>query len=183
MAVAGEIAMFAFDDSKPATIDALRQQGWVACEGQSVARVAGPNGLPNLFRVIGTAWGSDDPNAFNVPDLRGQCLRGWTHGKGSDPDAANRHDIREGGAKGNKVGSAQGHAFAAHNHGIKGGTPLGMLDSREDICATHPESNQGCGNSVMMQGGSETRPLNAYVMYCIFTGHAPLPAQVKFFAS
>ena len=39
------------------------------------------------------------------------------------------------------------------------------------------------GNSVMMQGGSETRPLNAYVMYCIFTGHAPLPAQVKFFAS
>jgi hypothetical protein len=58
-----------------------------------------------------------------------------------------------------------------------------MLNSREDICATHPESNQGRGNSVMMEGGSETRPRNAYVMYCIFTGHIPLPAQVKFFAS
>lgn len=183
MPVAGEIAIFAFDDSKPALINNLRQQGWTACEGQSVARVAGPNGLPNLFQVIGTAWGSDDPNAFNIPDLRGEFLRGWSHGRNADPDATNRHEVHQGGAKGNKVASAQDHLFAEHNHGIKGGTPVPMLTPSDDMCATHPGAPQGRGSSNMMQGGSETRPRNVYVMYCIFTGHAPLPAQVKFFAS
>ena len=179
----GEIAILAFDNSRPATIETLKQQGWVACEGQSVARVGGPNGLPRLFQVLGTAWGSDDPNAFNVPDLRGEFLRGWTHGKAADPDAKDRAAVSEGGATGNKVGTAQGHAFAQHNHGFQGGTPVPMLTPSDDMCATHPEARVDRGSGEMWQGGSETRPRNVCVMFCIFTGHAPLPPQVKFFAT
>jgi microcystin-dependent protein len=184
MPVVGEIATFAFDNTKPQLIDRLRQQGWVACEGQSVAQVDGPNGLPHLYEAIGNAWGSDDPNAFNIPDFRGQFLRGWSHGDGNPTvEADARHPLRKGGAAGNKVGSAQDHQFAAHNHGIRGGTPVAMLTPSDDMCATHPSSPQERGSAPMMQGGPETRPRNVYIMYCIFTGHAPLPRQVKFFAS
>lgn len=186
MPVIGEIAAFAFDDnnkdSKVRMADELRKQGWVACEGQSVARVVGPNGLPKLFEVIGSAWGTDDPNAFNIPDLRGQFLRGWAHGGKADPDAGSREKLLEGGTEKNKVGSAQGHAFASHNHGIKGGSPFGMVGNDHDIAVQHPAASQDRGQSKLFEGGSETRPRNVYVMFCIFTGHAPLPPKVNFFA-
>jgi microcystin-dependent protein len=182
MPVVGEIATFAFGDGSATLIDSLKDQGWLACEGQSVDRAAGPNGLPELFKVIGTAWGCDGPDVFNVPDLRGEFLRGWNHGRGSDPDAAGRHaSINNSGAKADNVGSAQDHLFASHNHGIKGGTPVGMMTPSPDYCATHP-AGEGRGFGNLMQGGTETRPRNVYVMYCIFTG-GPLPPQVKFFAN
>lgn len=183
MPVIGEIATFAFDDTNRKMVDLLRQQGWVACEGQSVARTTGPNGLPNLFQVIGTAWGTDDVNAFNIPDLRGQFLRCWTHGKKVDPDADSRPPLMEGGVGGNRVGSSQAHEFADHDHFTKGGSGFIMAATQEDIAVVHPASRQmrGHGNPPR-QGGHETRPANVYVMRCIFTGHAPLPKDVKFFA-
>lgn len=182
MPVVGEIAAFAFDNDKARPVELLRSQGWIACEGQSVTQVAGPNGLPNLFAVIGSSWGSADKNVFNVPDLRGQFLRGWNHEKGADPDAKGRGQLKQGGVAGDNVGSAQKDEFASHNHGIRGAVGLGMLDTQEDMAPTHPESKQTRGRSDMHQGGKETRPCNVSVMYCIFTGHAPLPKEVKFFA-
>ena len=41
--------------------------------------------LSDLFGLIGTAHGSGDGSStFNVPDLRGEFVRGWDDGRGVD---------------------------------------------------------------------------------------------------
>ena len=47
--------------------------GYLKCEGQAVSR----NNYKKLFNVIGTTYGEGDGSTtFNVPDLRGEFLRG-----------------------------------------------------------------------------------------------------------
>ena len=60
-------AITAFAASSPPT-------GWLTCDGSAVSRAS----YANLFAVIGTVWGvGDGSTTFNVPDLRGQFLRGY----------------------------------------------------------------------------------------------------------
>ncbi len=47
--------------------------GWVLCDGQALAR---EGTYENLFLVLGAKFGAPDLDHFNVPDLRGQFLRG-----------------------------------------------------------------------------------------------------------
>ena len=56
-------------------------EGWVLCDGAALNRVE----HADLFAVIGTSFGADE-NMFNVPDLRGEFVRGWDAGRGVDPD-------------------------------------------------------------------------------------------------
>ena len=51
--------------------------GYLECAGQSLSRTV----YANLFAVISTTWGSVDSNHFNLPDLRGQFVRGWVNTK------------------------------------------------------------------------------------------------------
>ncbi len=47
--------------------------GWLLCQGQAISRAT----YAELFNVIGTSFGSGDGSTtFNVPDLRGEFLRG-----------------------------------------------------------------------------------------------------------
>lgn len=47
--------------------------GWLLCQGQAVSRAT----YAELFNVIGTSFGSGDGSTtFNIPDLRGEFLRG-----------------------------------------------------------------------------------------------------------
>ena len=57
MPIVGEIGTFAFGgrDEKDSLVVALRKQGWVSCEGQSVDQ-DGPRGPKDLFKAIGTSW-------------------------------------------------------------------------------------------------------------------------------
>lgn len=43
---------------------------WLMCNGQSLLRTE----YPDLFAVIGTAYGTEDISHFNIPDLRGKTL-------------------------------------------------------------------------------------------------------------
>jgi microcystin-dependent protein len=45
---------------------------WLVCDGSSVLRAD----YPDLFTVIGTAYGASDVSHFNLPDLRGNVLIG-----------------------------------------------------------------------------------------------------------
>ncbi len=55
--------------------------GWLKANGAAVSRTA----YAELFAAIGTVYGEGDGfNTFNLPDLRGEFVRGWDDGRGVD---------------------------------------------------------------------------------------------------
>ena len=75
--------------------------GWLKANGAVVSRTA----YAALFAAIGTTYGAGDGrNTFNLPDLRGEFIRGWDDGRGVDA--------------GRVFGSAQVDAVRQHYHGI-----------------------------------------------------------------
>ena len=68
--------------------------GWLECNGAAISRAT----YGTLFASIGTNYGpGDGATTFNLPDLRGEFLRGADRGRGVDVGRA--------------VGSAQGDAI------------------------------------------------------------------------
>ena len=52
--------------------------GFFECDGRELSRVT----FSDLFAEIGVLWGAGNgTTTFNVPDLRGEFLRGWDHGR------------------------------------------------------------------------------------------------------
>jgi phage-related tail fiber protein len=75
--------------------------GWLAANGAAVSRTL----YAALFAAIGTRYGAGDgATTFNLPDARGEFIRGWDNGRGVDPGRA--------------MGSAQGFALHWHTHGV-----------------------------------------------------------------
>lgn len=73
--------------------------GWLKCNGAAVSRSA----YAELFAVIGTMFGNGDGfTTFNLPDLRGEFIRGWDDGRGVDGGRA--------------LGSSQDGALQSHTH-------------------------------------------------------------------
>lgn len=55
--------------------------GWLKANGAAVSRTA----YAALFAAIGTTYGAGDGRTtFNLPDLRGEFVRGWDDGRGID---------------------------------------------------------------------------------------------------
>ena len=137
-------------------------KGWLLCNGSPVDRIGV---LSKLFDAIGTAWGGSGANLFFLPDLRGLFLRGVSLGTGIDPDAKERTSPKIGEANpGNQkdnVGSLQPDSFRHHSHKYISHAAFGAeghggdAQLRESIRETEET------------GGSETRPVNAYVHYII----------------
>ncbi|MGR3484072.1 MAG: phage tail protein, partial [Paracoccaceae bacterium] len=87
----GQVAHFA---------QAAPPDGWLVCDGAAVSRAA----YAALYAAIGTTYGAGDGSTtFDLPDLRGEFLRGLDGGRGVDP--------------GRTLGSAQG-ASRLHVQGI-----------------------------------------------------------------
>lgn len=81
--------------------------GWLKANGAAVSRST----YAALFAAIGTTYGTGDGRStFNLPDLRGEFVRGWDDGRGVD--------------SGRTFGSQQGDAI----RNIKG--TFSMLESR-----------------------------------------------------
>lgn len=56
--------------------------GYLECNGQAVSRTM----YAELFNAIGTTYGpGNGSTTFNVPDLRGEFIRGADNGRGADP--------------------------------------------------------------------------------------------------
>ncbi|RCK40000.1 phage tail protein [Thalassospira xiamenensis] len=56
-------------------------EGWLVCDGSAVSRTD----YADLYAAIGTVWGDGDQIAtFNLPDLRGEFIRGFDAGRGVD---------------------------------------------------------------------------------------------------
>jgi microcystin-dependent protein len=85
---------------------------YLECNGAAISRIT----YAELFAVIGTNYGNGNgTTTFNLPDYRGQFLRGYSHGTNTDPDRLTRTD-RGDGTTGDVVGSKQNNKALRHNH-------------------------------------------------------------------
>jgi phage-related tail fiber protein len=137
--------------------------GYLKANGAAISRST----YSDLFAVIGTTFGSGDGSTtFNLPDLRGEFVRCWDDGKGTD--------------SGRSLGTSQSDAFRLHEHGIR-------LQFGNNASSSYPPPNaaylfvNGDGtysytryygnynNSQPIEpvGGSETRPRNISLLACI----------------
>jgi microcystin-dependent protein len=99
--------------------------GWLECNGSAVSRTT----YANLFAAIGETYGAGNgTTTFNLPDLRGQFVRGWDNGRGVDPGRA--------------VGSQQNSANQAHTHSATATNPA----------HTHGVTDPGHGHGVTDPG-------------------------------
>lgn len=56
-------------------------EGWLLCDGREVSRDV----FADLFNMLGTSFGTGDgKTTFNLPDLRGEFIRGLDSGRGVD---------------------------------------------------------------------------------------------------
>lgn len=123
--------------------------GYLAANGAAVSRTT----YAALFAAISTTYGSGNGSTtFNVPDLRGEFIRGLDSGRGVDSERA--------------LGSAQGDAVEPHSHALKtqnlasGSGASGI----HGVYATNPGASGYIENS---SAGSETRPRNVALLTCI----------------
>lgn len=143
-------------------------EGFLACSGQAVSRTT----YSALFSAIGTTYGvGDGSTTFNLPDLRGEFIRGWDNGRGVDS------------ARG--FASSQGSANLAHNHTGTTDTAGAHTHSTNIFNFTGSGSSpaaqgQGTGNvatssagahshtlTINNDGGTEARPRNVALLACI----------------
>jgi len=121
--------------------------GFLMANGAEVSRTT----FASLFSAIGTIYGvGNGSTTFNLPDLRGEFIRGYDAGRGVDP--------------GRWVGNFQGDQLGSHAHtydrpSIVGGTQ-GVGGN-----LSLPQVNGGSWTG--STGGNETRPRNIAVFYCI----------------
>lgn len=137
--------------------------GFIKANGAAIDRTT----YADLFTAIGTTFGSGDGSTtFNVPDLRGEFLRGWDDARGIDGSRT--------------FGSSQADEFKLHGHPYRQANQSGISNDASggaimtDSNGSHStksaysgapanSSSQAIGGS----GGSETRPRNIALLACI----------------
>ena len=145
------------------------------CNGEAVSRST----YSALFAVIGTAYGSGNGSStFNLPDLRGEFIRGVDRGRGVD--------------SGRNIATSQGSQNSSHSHSasstssvtdpghkhtmnfnlgnlISSGGAFGMKDSgtADRMNTATTGISVSTSTSIGNQGGNESRPRNIAMMYII----------------
>lgn len=129
--------------------------GWLKADGSAVSRTD----YTDLFAVIGTTFGEGDGSTtFNLPDLRGEFVRGYDNGRGVDSNRV--------------FGSSQLDAFQGHRHSVLytgnfygggEGTPYGG-NPNPGYAVGEPITD---GTNGTPRTASETRPRNVALLACI----------------
>lgn len=137
--------------------------GWLVCDG----RLLNKTGIyADLYKIIGDTFTSPAlPTTFRIPDLRGEFVRGWdgtgSGARGVDP--------------GRVFGSSQTESISAHSHSIVEitRTPTGFIDDVGDTPQypipdiVSPGTTGSLTTQTSSFGGTETRPRNVALLYCI----------------
>ena len=138
-------------------------EGWLECNGAAI-----PAEYTELIALVGN----------NVPDLRGEFIRGFDNGKGVD--------------SGRTLGSTQAAAFESHNHStttnslnhrhvnngrklalnqVQGSNKMLMDNNWANVQVNLNSNYTNPGHTVTVtvgnQGGTETRPRNVAMIYII----------------
>lgn len=127
---------------------------WMLCNGRPLNRTD-PNYV-GLFNAVGSSWGGDGANMFNLPDIRGYFLRGVSGDSGKDPNVNDRRIIKTGGHSGNDVGSIQDDMMQSHKH-TDSGHGHGASTSISGQIQTHfgEEVEDGSGSLVDGNEGNQ----------------------------
>lgn len=162
-----------YDSGIPGKIEIFAMQsppaGYLKCNGQSVSRAD----YARLFLAIGTVFGNGNGSTtFNIPDLRGQFIRGWDDNKGVDAGrsfGSNQSDTLQNITGSiNNIQSASGTAgFAGESDGA-----FRSLNVRNDpiinnIGDATRYSTLSFDASRIVRTSSETRPKNISLLTCI----------------
>lgn len=121
--------------------------GWLECNGSDISRSV----YADLFAVIDDNYGiGNGTTTFNLPDLRGEFVRGWDNAKGTDGGRA--------------IGSFQGQQIQQHFHTVPAlNISVGTGGATQSVLSGI--ANVNTGNT----GGTETRPRNIAMMFIIKT--------------
>lgn len=134
--------------------------GWIKANGAAVSRTT----YAALFLAIGTTYGAGDGSTtFNVPDLRGEFVRGLDDGRGVD--------------SGRALGASQTDAMQGHFHGVAGQSSAGPTGTAGSVAFGTPAASQtvaGAATAASTDGtngtprtAAETRPRNQALLACI----------------
>ena len=141
--------------------------GFLKANGAAVSRSA----YSGLFAAIGTTYGAGDGSTtFNLPDLRGEFIRGFDDQRGVDSSRA--------------FGSTQADSFKAHEHGIRlehgnypqrylgryvppNGQYLFVNGGGLQYPYSKNDSNYNGRKPIEEVGDAETRPRNIALLACI----------------
>ena len=140
--------------------------GYLECNGAAVSRTD----FSALFAIISDDFGpGNGSSTFNLPDLRGEFIRGWDHGAGNDPDVLTRTD-RGDGVTDDRIGTKQASALESHTHAFPSiqfqvETGSGLSDNGGDQRGNINMNTLTLGSTG--DGTGETRPRNIYMMYLI----------------
>jgi len=132
----------------------LQPYGWLECNGSAISRTT----FARLFSNIGTTFGvGNGTTTFNIPDLRGEFIRGYDNGRGIDAGRA--------------FGTAQGAAVNSNGVVMRRGTQnwatvTAGLGIDQIYQAAAPNAGYGQTGADLF-GGTETRPRNIALMQLI----------------
>jgi microcystin-dependent protein len=121
--------------------------GYLECNGAAVSRST----YASLFSAISTTWGSGDGSStFNLPDLRGQFVRGWDNSAGVD--------------SGRSFASSQSDQNKTHDHSVTdpGHVHATTFDNKKYF--------PGGGSTSVTYGGSGSYPADVFTMSSATTG-------------
>ncbi len=137
-------------------------EGYLLCDGSAVSRTT----YSNLFTALGTLYGAgDESTTFNVPDFRGQFLRGYLSGTSEalgTAQAGGAPEI-EGYAQGGYcTTSTPSTTGAFYSNNVNAGANIGGSNWQgKDLRFKASKSNELYG------AAEEIRPINYAVNWCI----------------
>lgn len=127
--------------------------GYLVCDGTIVPFGVGTvQGITADFSALFSILGSNYGSAGQLPDLRGEFIRGWDNGRGVD--------------SGRTFGSFQADDFESHTH-------TSRADNNNQNGSTGIAGGDGTGFAGFFSGrlgstgGTETRPRNVALLPCI----------------
>lgn len=122
--------------------------GWLECNGVTVPNGSGTvSGVTANFAALYAAVGSTYGSAGKLPDLRGEFVRGWDNSRGVDSART--------------FGSSQSDDFKSHSHSYTGSSNTGLVGGGGSAGLFNTSYTTGA------TGGTETRPRNVALLYCI----------------
>jgi microcystin-dependent protein len=123
--------------------------GYIKCNGAAISRTA----YSDMFAVCSTTFGGGDGSTtFNVPDLRGEFLRGWDDSRSAD--------------SGRAFGSYQAGNVGSHTHNVSVYRYSYNGGHYSPDRNYHSEYTENRTTDSGTQTG-ETRPRNVALLYCI----------------